>query len=62
MLNSWFEYQNDLNAMTDEEVAEETRRMEDQAVEAEAWLEAVAAWDAAGRPRCKSRLTAERRS
>jgi hypothetical protein len=51
MLNSWFEYQNDLNAMTDEEVAEETRRMEDQAVEAEAWLEAVAAWDAAGRPR-----------
>lgn len=51
MLNSWFDYQNDLNAMTDEEVAEETRRMEGQAVEAEAWLKAVVAWDAAGRPR-----------
>ncbi len=62
MLNSWFDYQNDFNAMTDEEVAEETRRMEDRAVEAEAWLKAVVAWDAAGRPRHGTALTPRARA
>lgn len=48
---AWKRYQNDFDAMTDEEVAEETRRSEDQLAEAEDWLEAVASWEAAGRPR-----------
>lgn len=51
MDETWKRYANDFNAMTDEEVAEEVRRSEDQLAEAGGWLEAVASWEAAGRPR-----------
>lgn len=44
-------FQNDFDAMSDNDVIAETRRMEDQQAEAEDWLEAVAAWEAAGKPR-----------
>jgi hypothetical protein len=37
--------------MTDAQVADETRHSQNQLDEAEEWLEAVAAWEAAGRPR-----------
>jgi hypothetical protein len=47
----WAKFQNDFNAMSNNDVIEETRRMEEQADEAEEWLEAVAAWTDAGRPR-----------
>jgi hypothetical protein len=50
---AWAEYQNDFDAMTDKEVNEETRRSQSEVVWAESWLEAVAAWEAAGRPRTK---------
>jgi hypothetical protein len=50
-MTTWRKFQNDFNALTDAEIADETRRMEQQLDEAEAWLEAVAAWNAAGRPR-----------
>lgn len=44
-------FQNDFDNMSDEEVIRETHLMEHQLNEAEEWLEAVAAWEAAGRPR-----------
>jgi acyl-CoA reductase-like NAD-dependent aldehyde dehydrogenase len=50
-MSEWTKFQGDFNALTDEEVSDVTRRMEDQLEEAEDWLEAVAAWEAAGRPR-----------
>jgi len=48
---AWREYENDFNGMTDEEVEEERRSAEADRDEAESWLEAVASWEAAGRPR-----------
>jgi hypothetical protein len=48
---AWKRYENDFNAMTDVEIAQEVRHSEDQLAEAEDWLEAVASWEAAGRPR-----------
>jgi hypothetical protein len=50
-MTAWARYQNDFDAMSDNDIRDETRRMEDQLNEAEDWLEAVAAWNAAGRPR-----------
>lgn len=50
-MTAWAQYQNDFDAMTDAEIECETRRSQDQLDEAESWLEAVAAWKAAGRPR-----------
>lgn len=47
----WKEYQNDFNAMTDKQVDEETSRCQDELEELERWLEAVASWHAAGKPR-----------
>lgn len=47
----WSRYQNDFDAMTDEQIADETKKAEAETEEHEGWLEAVAAWDAAGRPR-----------
>lgn len=48
---AWQMYENDFNAMTDEEIEDECRQCRDQVDEAESWLEAVAAWEAAGKPR-----------
>ena len=50
-MSAWIRFKNDFDAMSDNDVLDETRRMEDQLAEAEDWLEAVAAWEAAGRPR-----------
>jgi len=47
----WAKYANDFNAMTDEEIEYESNAMSDKLNEAEEWLEAVAAWEADGRPR-----------
>lgn len=48
---AWKEYRNDFNAMSDEEIEHETRIAQNDLDEAESWLEAVASWEAAGRPR-----------
>lgn len=50
-MTTWARFQNDFDAMSENDIIEETRRMEDQADEAEEWLEAVAAWRNAGSPR-----------
>lgn len=50
-MTAWAQYQGDFNAMTDEEIEYENNQCHDQINEAENWLEAVAAWTAAGKPR-----------
>lgn len=50
-MSAWTRFKNDFDAMSDNDVIDETRRMEDQLAEAEDWLEAVASWEQAGRPR-----------
>ena len=49
----WSMYQNDFDAMSDEDIEHETEVCRHDLEEAESWLEAVAAWEAAGRPRTK---------
>lgn len=44
-------YAADFNVMTDEDIEASMREAEDAMQEHEEWLEAVAAWEAAGRPR-----------
>lgn len=51
MEDVWKQYAGDFLAMSDEEVEQESNRCRDQADEAESWLEAVASWEAAGKPR-----------
>lgn len=51
MADLWKKYAADFNAMTDEEIERETQSCRDDLEEAESWLEAVASWEAAGRPR-----------
>lgn len=48
---AWREYAADFDGMTDAEIERETLNFHDQIAEADAWLEAVASWEAAGRPR-----------
>jgi hypothetical protein len=50
-MEAWKEYEADFNAMTDEQIEREVRISEDALDEAESWLEAVASWKAAGKPR-----------
>lgn len=50
---AWREYENDFNNLTDEQVEWEVRSAERDLDEAESWLEAVASWKAAGKPRNK---------
>lgn len=47
----WKEYANDFDNLSDREVEEETQKALRELDEAESWLEAVASWEAAGRPR-----------
>lgn len=47
----WKEYAADFNGMTDDQVEYERRRSQDIVDEQEGWLEAVASWYAAGKPR-----------
>jgi hypothetical protein len=51
MTDAWEWLQNDFDNMTDAEIEFECLVAEDRLHEAEDWLEAVAAWKAAGRPR-----------
>lgn len=53
MTEAWKQYAADFDAMTDEEIESETQSCLDQVDEAERWLEAVASWEAAGKPRTK---------
>lgn len=58
-MSGFSRFQNDFDNMADADVDAETRRMERQLDEAEEWLEAVAAWSAAGKPRRKDFPTFE---
>jgi hypothetical protein len=49
--SAWAKYQNDFNGMTDAEVDSEEDSSRAIVDEKEDWLEAVAAWKAAGKPR-----------
>lgn len=48
---AWKEYEADFNAMTDDEVERERASAQALVDEQESWLEAVASWEAAGKPR-----------
>lgn len=51
MNEAWKRYEADFNAMTDQEIESERNAARDLVDENEDWLEAVASWEAAGRPR-----------
>lgn len=51
MPEAWKRYEADFNGMTDQEIADETERGRREVEEHEDWLEAVASWEAAGKPR-----------
>jgi len=51
MIEQWKAYAADFNAMSDKEIEDECNQCRDQVNEAESWLEAVATWEAAGKPR-----------
>ncbi len=51
MSEHWKQYAADFNAMTDAEIEAECQHCREQVEAAEDWLEAVASWEAAGRPR-----------
>ena len=51
MTDAWKDYAADFNAMSDEEVEEERQAALDLIDEQESWIEAVASWEAAGKPR-----------
>ena len=48
---AWEQYAADFSAMSDEEIKRECDDCQRQIDEAESWLEAVASWEAAGKPR-----------
>lgn len=50
MTDAWKHYKDDFNALTDEEIENECAIALSKLEEAEEWLEAVAAWKAAGKP------------
>lgn len=54
MEHAWEEYAADFNGMSDADIESETMRCHDQVAEAESWLEAVASWESAGKPRGKA--------
>ena len=51
MTEAWTKYAADFKDMTNKQIEDECQRSQDQMDEAEEWLDAVAAWKAAGRPR-----------
>lgn len=51
MNDAWKRFRADFNAMTDDQVEYERQQSQEEADRAEDWLEAVASWEAAGRPR-----------
>lgn len=51
MNDAWKKYKGDFNSLSDKEIEFEVRRAHDEIDRAEEWLEAVASWEAAGKPR-----------
>lgn len=51
MTDAWKRYEADFNAMTDEEIERERSYSQNLVDEQEDWLDAVASWEAAGKPR-----------
>lgn len=51
--DAWKQYVGDFDAMSDEEVEQELGRALNEIDEQESWVEAVASWKAAGKPRTK---------
>lgn len=51
MTDAWKQYAADFNALSDEEVEAERNAAQNLVDEQESWLEAVASWEAAGKPR-----------
>ena len=51
MEDIWKPYAGDFNCMTDEQIETEVQYAQSQIDEHEEWIEAVAAWKAAGKPR-----------
>ncbi len=49
--DAWKEYAADFNAMSDEEIEADRKSAQDLVDEQESWLEAIASWEAAGKPR-----------
>ena len=47
----WRAYAGDFNSMTDDEIEKEVEVAQKKLEESESWLEAVASWRAAGKPR-----------
>lgn len=58
MNEAWKQYEADFNAMGDEEIERESEHCRAQVDEAESWLEAVASWEAAGKPRTAPKAAA----
>ena len=52
---AWEQYKADFNAMSDEEIASEVEQSQALVDENQDWIDAVAAWKAAGRPRDNSK-------
>ena len=53
MNEHWKNYRGDFNSMTDEEIEWELQLALDKVNEEEDWIDAVASWKAAGKPRGK---------
>lgn len=51
MDNAWEKYRGDFNAMTDEQIEEAIKDAQAIIDREEAWVEAVASWKKAGKPR-----------
>lgn len=51
MKDHWKKYAGDFNAMTDDEVEAEASSAQDLIDENQDWVDAVASWKAAGKPR-----------
>lgn len=51
MNDLWKQFSGDFNSMSDKEIEAEVEIAENHVAENEAWLEAVASWKAAGKPR-----------
>ena len=51
MNDLWKKYAADFRAMTDAAIEDECKRCSDEIEAGEEWLEAVASWKAAGKPR-----------
>ncbi len=51
MDEAWKRYRADFDALNDKEIEAESEAERRKLDEAESWLEAVASWEAAGKPR-----------